>query len=159
MTDDYIVEDMAHSLTEPTASGRFVRQRVAFRYQTYSWYSMLTHPWLLFTEAWDGIRDFCERGWYGYSATDLWCMDRYIASWLPDALRNRASHGWSVPNGLSTEEWRGILLEIAEKWETGHTEDIDPADWDAYVAECARRRALFAEGMTLFAKWYWDLWD
>jgi hypothetical protein len=159
VTDDYIVEDMAHSLIEPTASGRFARKRVAFRYWAYSWNWLLRHPWMLFTEAWDALWDFCERGWYGYSATDLWNLDRYLASWLPDALRNRAAHGYSCPNGVSPEQWRCILYEIAEKWEAGDTKDVNLADWDAYVAECGRRRALFAEGMALFAKWYWDLWD
>ena len=142
--------------------GKLARKRVAFQYMAYSWRWMLTHPWLLFSETWDAIRDFCQRGWYGYSRTDLWCMDRYIASWLPDALRNLASHGYSVPNGLSPEEWHDILREIADKWEQGDTDAVffdKDTEWDVYRAEIERRQGVFREGMALFAKWYWDLWD
>ena len=151
-----------HALGEPTASGRLLRPRVAGRYWSYSWYWMLTHPWLFFTELWDVVRDFCERGWYGYSVTDLWSLNEYINAWLPGALRNLADHGYSMPDGLSPEEWHAILHDMADKWERGDPDTVHfhkGMPWEEYMAQVERCEAISQEALDLFSKWYRDLWD
>ena len=49
---------------------------------------------------WRELRDFYLRGMYGYANSDLWSLDCYLSSWMPNALEDMKNH----PMGCALED-------------------------------------------------------
>ena len=128
-----------------------------------------------------------RRGRDGWAISDTWGLHSYLAGWLPDALDHIREHAHGYPMGLCehmsqgpggvaclTGEcsggcdgpalWDEALRKMADGFRAAA--QIDGLDYyvtgDSREANKAREEALkaeFDEGMALFAKWWFALWD
>lgn len=109
------------------------------------------------------IKWFYQRGRYGYAENDLWNLNDYLLSWLPKAIRELRDCADSYPSspfdsayGLkSLGDWKKILTKMANglesgielMWNTGTKRKMEKLDKE------------FKEGMKLFHKHFFNLWD
>lgn len=101
------------------------------------------------------IKWFYQRGRYGYAENDLWNLDDYLLSWLPKAIREFRDNTQGYPNIKSFNEWKKILTKMANglesgielMWNTGTKRKMEKLDKE------------FKEGMKLFHKHFFNLWD
>lgn len=109
------------------------------------WEFYLTNPWDFAREVYWETHYCVQRGLYGYSDRDVWNINHYLASWMPDALRKLAKDGRGCAQeifdrgspGHECDEWEKILIEMAEGFE---------AFRDADEVEVPEYTALFPEG-------------
>ena len=117
------------------------------------------------------IKWFWQRGRRGYADCDVWGIDSYLSSWMPEAVKKIRENSISYPaygEASTPEGWNKILIKI-EKGFIAHREEMEadymyanngkflpPSKWKP------KRDKLYKEhkeGMKLFAKWYGHLWD
>jgi len=125
-------------------------RRIAFRSVWYSRFWLATHPWLLVAWLYSELRDFVERGLYGYAQRDVYSLCTYLARWLPDALRELRKAG-SRPMDVTLDEWEDILTDIAVGFEA-KIKIMDEWTDDPEILAAANR------GMRLFVKFFAHLW-
>jgi hypothetical protein len=102
----------------------------------------------------DEGEDFIQRGRRGFSDSDLWSLDSYLAGLLARALPELAKFNNGCPAQLCEDgnvsegfaQWHAILTEMAE----GFAEFAD--DHDA-------SRPKIKRSLELLAEWFGDLWD
>ena len=118
------------------------------------------------------IKYFIQRGRRGYSDSDVWDLDGYLAEWLPKALKHLRTTGMSYPGqGISIAQWKQILLKM-EKGFKSHNK-INEGDFMVEKYKKKNGRPMFfydkkrlaryekdvKEGMKLFVKYFGQLWD
>lgn len=91
------------------------------------------------------LRMFMQRGRKGYAEVDLWNMDSYLSKVIAGAFREWADVSMSHPDGITHEEWQGILRDIA-------------ASFDAYIAS-REANELVEPNWELFTHWWGHFWD
>ena len=71
-------------------------------------------PWGNPREAYYAVKCFIQRGRRGWSDRDIWSLDHYLSSWMPDALRKLKKDKQGVPSSvfepedcISEGDWRG----------------------------------------------------
>lgn len=116
------------------------------------WYHA-THPRKAYRQAiyWP-VRRFIERGRRGWSVSDTWGFDTYIAGVLADGIERLRDDLHGHPGNLTPEEWESILTEMAagfRRW-ANHYDDI-PSEDEAYRA--------VRKSIRLMHRWFGHLWD
>lgn len=126
----------------------------------------VTHPLALVKHLRREIKYFYQRGRRGYSDADVWSLDWYLNSWLPEALEDLKSQLDGHPTNLcdtvdflthedcsGEQKWRDTLdvmidgFKAAREIESGWLPKEDPA-WER-----------FNKGMKAFHDHYFSLWD
>jgi len=110
------------------------------------------------------IKWFYQRGKRGYSDCDVWSLDYYLSSWMPEAIRrlSKLPHGGhpttmcdeplSCCDGCPGQErWESILSDIADAFEVARK----TGGWTLTPDE----RGRFDKGMKLFTEYYFGLWN
>lgn len=103
------------------------------------------------------VSDFIERGRRGFSRSDVWSFDTYLAQVIAGGVRELAGNLHGCPPALvdgddvdaGCERWAQILDEIAmgfEHWATNDTRGADD------LAELNR-------SLDLLRQWWGHLWD
>jgi hypothetical protein len=139
-------------------------------------------------EIYEWIRCFTQRGKQGYCYRDIWSIDYYLMEIIPPMIKElkRTTHG--VPVGLTGEEWGCMLDKIvlgfeagkrladSENWvmNEGMSIDIDEhgacnelkirKPWSTEQIKTFKEldekdNKAFDEGMELFHKYFFNLWD
>ena len=99
------------------------------------------------------IKWFIQRGTRGYADCDVWDLDAYLCSWLPQAIRQLRDTGWSYPIKETNEKWKLILSEMADGFEA-HYKLTQLCDENYQELE-----TKFKKGLRLFVKYFSCLWD
>ena len=97
------------------------------------------------------LRDFYQRGRHGISDSDSCSLSHYLAKTTVIGVRQIRKWAHGYPDGLSADEWDGILAKIEDGFQAWLSED----GW----IEGTESRAKFDEAMSLYAKWFGELWD
>lgn len=138
-----------------------------------TWVDKLTHPfvwlWSCFKDLWDNTHYRCQRFKKGYSDRDVWEMRDWFIQTAKPMLRELSAKAYNRPEEVSEEQWREILLEMAnlleimDIWDdtaarksAGITEEDNSTEalrWISAEKEKAKARFSF-----LFNKWFYDLW-
>jgi hypothetical protein len=128
------------------------------------------------------VKWFIQRGRRGYADSDLWSLDWYLSSWMPEALRKLAKEVNGCPSELydhkaptdhECHRWERVLREIADGFEASRKlQDMEEFDIvkkepkkltkeDMRKIDIERKRlgAVHNRGMDLFKKHYFGLWD
>ncbi len=118
------------------------------------------------------IKWLYQRARRGYAEEDTWSLDGYLSSWLPEALRELKERNIGYPAGLTDKKWKETLEKMAEGFEAHRkiceiykfnegiyrTEDDSGYKlWKKEVRDPLEKQ--FDEGMKLFVKYYFNLWD
>jgi hypothetical protein len=118
----------------------------------YNWRYLITHPYELIFQYGRNIKWFLQRGWRGYADCDVWSIDDYLSTWMPKALRKLNKYGH--PCGLTQKKWDDIVEQIARGFEA-HRKNSEYPDKDTYDKLYEKEKT----GLTLFVKYFGDLWD
>lgn len=139
----------------------------------YTWVDKLLHPfvWLgaRIEEKWNSLRYRCQRVKKGYSDRDVWEMRDWFIQTAKPMLREMSAKAYNYPEEAGEEQWREILLEMADLLEimdvwddtaarkqAGLTAEDNSAEAVQMISaekETAKKRFFF-----LFNKWFYDLW-
>ena len=139
----------------------------------YTWVDKLLHPFILvascLADRWNDLRYRCQRFKKGYSDRDVWEMRDWFIQTAKPMLRELSAKAYNYPEEAGEEQWREILLEMADLLEIMDVWDDTAARKQAGVEaddksqtgaqligaekEKAKNRFFF-----LFNKWFYDLW-
>ena len=138
-----------------------------------TWVDRLIHPilwlWVRVKDRWDDLGYRFQRFRKGYSERDVWEMrDWFIRSAKP-MLRELSAKAYNYPEDAGEEQWREILLEMADLLEIMDVWDDTAARKSAGVAEddnstealhriSAEKEKAKERFFFLFNKWFYDLW-
>ena len=138
-----------------------------------TWVDRLIHPflwlWVRVKDRWDDLRYRCQRFKNGYSERDVWEMRDWFIRTAKPMLRELSAKAYNYPEEAGEEQWREILLEMADLLEIMDVWDDTAARKQAGVEtddkseiavqlistekEKAKNRFFF-----LFNKWFYDMW-
>jgi len=118
----------------------------------YNWKYNLKHPWKIIQHIYYEIKQFIQRGLYGYADSDCWDLDGYLCHWLPTAIRRIGKT--SYPGNITFNKWQRIIEKMAVGFET--TTKIIDLDYD--FKEERRLKKKMDEGFKLFHEYFMHLW-
>lgn len=125
-----------------------------------------------FLRTWDslvykikGIKWFFQRGKKGYSDYDVWGFDSYLCKVIIGGLEQLKNNHCGCPSDLfdadkdDNECWKWV--EVLDKIINGFkaAERIIDYDYDIAAGEYDGLKKEFDEGMELFKKYFFGLWD
>lgn len=117
---------------------------------------LLTHPWVIVEESYRHTKWFMQRGWRGYADCDVWGLDSYLASWLPEALEELRTNKIGHPIGMTRKGWNTRL----ERMKDGFLTVREYYDMNYTTAEEARiLERRMNRGLNMFARHFLNLWD
>ena len=139
----------------------------------YTWVDKLLYPfvwcWVRVDEMWNNLRYRCQRFKKGYSDRDVWEMRDWFIQTAKPMLRELSAKAYNYPEEAGEEQWREILLEMADLLEIMDIWDDTAARKQAGLEaddksettvqlisvekEKAKNRFFF-----LFNKWFYDMW-
>ena len=142
----------------------------------------LIRPWAFFHDLYREIRTIVRRGLYGYDVSDTWSLDNYLSQWMPAALSHLQENMHGVPMTFAGEdkdqdkavkEWNEVLDKMIIAFTIAKESDewSLPDDFDAMTGKEQKKfwkklkkdqkvlEKARVEGMNLFVKHYYNLWD
>jgi hypothetical protein len=130
--------------------------RYAPPFGAYNYAGYLYQPHKYVIALYDEVKWFIQRGYRGYSDRDVWSIDWYLCSWMPQALEQlkRTTHGH--PIGVSKKSWGNKLdlminaFKIARK-----IQDYDykmPKEYKLALRQ-------FRRDFNVFKIHFFSLWD
>ena len=139
----------------------------------YTWVDKLLYPFVgccvRIEEKWKNLRYRSQRFKKGYSDRDVWEMRDWFIQTAKPMLRELSAKAYNYPEEAGEEQWREILLEMADLLEIMDVWDDTAARKQAGVEaddksqtgaqligaekEKAKNRFFF-----LFSKWFYDMW-
>ena len=138
-----------------------------------TWVDKLLHPflwlWVRVKDRWDDLRYRCQRFKKGYSDCDVWEMRDWFIRTAKPMLRELSTKAYNYPEEADEEQWREILLEMADLLEIMDVWDDNVARKSAGVVEddnstetlrriSAEKEKAKERFFFLFIKWFYDLW-
>ena len=138
-----------------------------------TWMDRLIHPvlwlWVRVKDRWDDLRYRCQRFKKGYSDRDVWEMRDWFIQTAKPMLRELSAKAYNYPEEAGEEQWREILLEMADLLEIMDVWEDTAARKSAGVAEddnstealwriSAEKGKAKERFFFLFNKWFYDLW-
>ena len=139
----------------------------------YVWMDKLLHPfiwiWVRIEDAWRNYCYRCQRFKKGYSDRDVWEMRDWFIQTAKPMLRELSAKAYDYPEEVGEDQWRALLLEMAELLEVMDIWEDSAARKAAGIAENDRSeeayRLIGAEKekaknrfFFLFNKYFYDLW-
>ena len=83
-------------------------------YLGFTGYRILTKPHQFLRRLGQLAIRFYQRGKHGYGTEDVWNLDHYLLSWLPEALIQLKNSSHTHPASLTPQQWDTILREMIE---------------------------------------------
>ena len=139
----------------------------------FTWLDKLLHPflwvWVRIEERWNNLRYRCQRFKKGYSDRDVWEMRDWFIRTAKPMLRELSVKAYNYPEEVGEDQWRELLLEMAELLEVMDIWEDSAARKAAGIAENDKseeaRRLIGIEKekaknrfFFLFNKYFYDLW-
>lgn len=138
-----------------------------------TWVDRLIHPFLWLgvrvKDRWDDLSYRCQRFRKGYSDSDVWEMRDWFIRTAKPMLRELSVKAYNYPEEIGEEQWREILLEMADLLEIMDVWDDIAARKQVGVAEddnstvtlqliSAEKEKAKKRFFFLFNKWFYDMW-
>jgi hypothetical protein len=101
---------------------------------------------------------FFQRGFRGYSDSDVWSFDIYLAGVIGGGLKHLAKNniGWPCKDEFPTaKSWEKFLNEIGDEFLKYKAEDIDP-EYEKYKEWY---RKFHEETLAKFIQHFGSYWD
>lgn len=114
----------------------------------------LKHPIALLEELHNNVKWFVQRGRRGYSDRDVWAIDWYLVSWLPQALEDIKSTKMGYPAGMTEKRWNRDL----DKMIKGLKDCKRLLELNYPKKQEYRITNSSEQGLDLFRKHFYNLW-
>lgn len=139
----------------------------------HTWTDKLLHPflwvWVRIEDTWGNFRYRCQHFRKGYSNRDVWEMRDWFIRTAKSMLREMSVKAYNYPEEVGEDQWRELLLEMAELLEVMDIGEDSAARKAAGIAENDKseeaRRLIDVERekaknrfFFLFNKYFYDLW-
>lgn len=139
----------------------------------HTWTDKLLHPflwvWVRIEDTWGNFRYRCQHFRKGYSNRDVWEMRDWFIRTAKSMLREMSVKAYNYPEEVGEDQWRELLLEMAELLEVMDIGEDSAARKAAGIAENDKseeaRRLIGIEKekaknrfFFLFNKYFYDLW-
>lgn len=124
----------------------------------YNYAYYILHPVRYAHDLYDQARWFIQRGYRGYSDRDVWSVDQFLTSIMPNMLRQlkKTTHGY--PLGIGPKRWDRKLEQMAEGFDMARR--IQELDFDFKDKNASRKlEREFHKRMDLFNRHFFSLWD
>ena len=139
----------------------------------YTWVDKLLHPfiwvWVRVEDAWRNFRYRCHRFRKGYSNQDVWEMRDWFIRTAKPMLRELSAKAHNYPAEVGEDQWRALLLEMADLlevmdiWDDGAArkaagipeKEVSEEAYQLISAEVEKAKNRF---FFLFNKYFYDLW-
>lgn len=115
---------------------------------------LILHPWVIVEESYYRVKWFIQRGYRGYSDSDVWGLYNYLANWMPAALLRLEKNKLGHPIGMTRKGWDTRLRIMREGFESA-TAIGDIPD----IKEFRRLKRKMDKGLRMFMEHYLSLWD
>ncbi len=121
--------------------------------------------WSDLTDISKEIKWMWQRGKRGWADCDIWSLDYYLSSWLPEALRRLSERSHGCPGDLfdkknkknQCHKWNKILEEMAIGFEADRK--IEDYIGNNYPKEYKKMKKLRDRSFDLMKKYWNSLWD
>lgn len=112
-------------------------------------------PHRLVKDLYDEVRWFIQRGRRGYSDRDVWSLDWYLLSWMPQALEQlkRTKHGHPVT--MTAKSWSKELDNMIRGLRDA--KKMQELDYNEKEFKAIQKSA--SKGLDLLRKHWFSLWD
>jgi hypothetical protein len=139
----------------------------------YTWSDKFLHPfiwiWVRIEDAWRNFCYRCQRFKKGYSDRDVWEMRDWFIRTAKPMLRELSAKAYNYPAEVGEEQWRELLLEMAELlevmdiWEDGAARKAagvaeNDRSEEAYRLIGAEKEKAKSRFFFFFNKYFYDLW-
>lgn len=125
--------------------------------------------WRLKEKFWD-LKMKKERAKKGYCRQDVWNINDWFLDIIPKILKDFNEGRFGHPCDLSNEEWGNIIKRIIFCFEeanedtcsqmNGFNFETDYKKWHERETEIEKyQNDMKNEGLELFSKYFWNLWD
>lgn len=112
------------------------------------------------------VKYFFQRGKKGYSDLDIWDFSDYLCDVLKNGLRELKEISNGCPHGVYDAskkddecwKWDEILTEMIEGFEAG-SKILGGDAYGMHADEIKKLEEKFYNGMDLFKKYFFHLWD
>lgn len=107
---------------------------------------------------------FIQRGYRGYSDSDVWGWYSHMARINVAALRRLADNKIGHPCGMTMKGWHMRLLKMADGFQAVIDEEDDMISYKRlsrkeYLSLCRHRQRRLEAGLKLYSKCFQNLWD
>lgn len=122
----------------------------------YNYAHYLYQPHKYFGELYDEVRYFIQRGQRGFSDRDVWSIDYYMCSWMPQALEQlrRTKHG--TPIGLTPKQWDSKLDRMINAFKIARKiQDFEYIKKEEYQVALKQ----FRKDFNVINTYFFNLWD
>jgi len=109
----------------------------------------------LFRDAKMEIRHAWQRIFRGFDDTWWWSLHNVMSEVIPKCVRKMRKDGCGYPSGITYKQWKVILKKIEIGFEAANKLDDCPYNGKRYK----QRMKKYEEGMQLFSKHFFSLWD
>lgn len=124
---------------------------------------IIIRPGILLKETYRHAKWFVQRGKRGWADCDVWSIDGYLSSILPDMLQRLRDTTHGYPIDMTEGEWDRILQEMILGFKAHQSlAQLDFFDDVSNRIDNAKLDCLEKQkehGMKLFVKHFNDLWD
>jgi len=101
-----------------------------------------------------------QRAWRGYDDCDVWGFGDAIIEKIVLILNDFIKLGHSYPSELTSEEWESILKEMLIYFQNADENYVDDNyNFDNILDQYNFMQGNLEEGMKLFTKYCYSLWD
>lgn len=146
------------------------KKSILLTFPSYSKKYLLTHPWEIIANFFRDIKCAWQRANYGYCFRDIWSIDLWFVKIIPQMLYELKEKQNSYPCTMSFEKWKATLDEMIFYFTEANEETctqqneidycFDSEEWLEREKELDQyREACLQKGVTLFVKYFHDLWD
>lgn len=125
--------------------------------------------WRLKEKFWD-LKMKKERAKKGYCRQDVWNINSWFLDIIPKILKDFNEGRLGYPCDLSNDEWDNIIKRMIFCFEEANEDtcsQINEYNFDTDTEKWFKRRNEIGEyqnhmkneGLELFSKYFWNLWD
>lgn len=146
------------------------KKSLLFTKNPYNTKYLLLHPWEIFLHIGRDIKCAWQRAKYGYCFRDIWSIDWWFISIIPQMIHELNEKQNAHPCTMPFEEWKATLDEMAFYFTEANEDTCTQQNEIDYSFDCQGwlkrekeldqyREECLQKGFNLFVKYFHDLWD
>src|ERR1019366_7545008 len=122
----------------------------------YNYAYYIGHPHQYVIDLYYQAKWFVQRGSRGYADCDVWSLDGYLCSWMPEALATLRKNKMGYPSRLTNKGWDAKLDRMIRAFTIAR--EIMDMEYET-KEEMAAMMKQFRKDFNVFRNHFFSLWD